>query len=264
MNLSIYRDEKGTLHSLDPRTKLLGLTLFFVMCMTFNDPLYMGGIAAAAFCVAVSSRAGRALWALRYMIALLFVFSLALWPFFVKGPAEIWRWKALCVSRESLLYAVAMGLRLSTFVIAGTTLLATTRNEEITNGLIKMGLPYPFAFALSTALRLVPTFVGAGVTIIQAQVSRGLDLESKNILARFKKFIPLAVPMFITSIRYTNLLSMALESRGFAPDRPRTLFHEPEMGTRDWVVLAILFFFTAGSLFIRLFLGMGVIMAGRL
>src|SRR4030065_176332 len=52
--------------------------------------------------------------------------------------------------------------------------LSTTRNEELTNGLIRMGLPYPIAFALSTALRLVPTFAGAGATIVQGQVSRGL------------------------------------------------------------------------------------------
>ena len=76
---------------------------------------------------------------------------------------------------------MAMGLRLATFVAMGFIFLTTTRNEELTNGLIRMGLPYPVAFALSTALRLVPTFAGAGATIVQAQISRGLDLESGSI-----------------------------------------------------------------------------------
>jgi len=44
-----------------------------------------------------------------------------------------------------------------------------------------LSFTYPVAFALSTALRLVPTFVGAGATIIQAQRSRGLDLDKGNI-----------------------------------------------------------------------------------
>ena len=121
-----------------------------------------------------------------------------------------------------------MGLRLATFVGTGLIFLSTTRNEELTNGLIRMGCPYPIAFALSTALRLVPTFAGAGATIIQAQVSRGLDLESGNIFSRVGKFIPQAVPLFIYAIRHTNLLAMALESKGFSPESKRTMYYEPQ------------------------------------
>ena len=76
------------------------------------------------------------------------------------------------------------GTAFSNICGTGLIFLSTTRNEELTNGLIRMGCPYPIAFALSTALRLVPTFAGAGATIIQAQVSRGLDLESGNIFSR--------------------------------------------------------------------------------
>jgi len=148
--------------------------------------------------------------------------------------------------------------------MAGLLFLATTRNEEITGGLIRLGLPYPVAFALSTALRLVPTFAGAGATIIQAQVSRGLDLEAKNLFTRIGKFIPLAVPMFITAIRYTNTLAMALESRGFRPDAPRSFFYEPQMGRRDWLVLLVLLILLELFLYLRLALGMGVVIAGRL
>ncbi|MCX7698815.1 MAG: energy-coupling factor transporter transmembrane protein EcfT, partial [Candidatus Goldbacteria bacterium] len=140
----------------------------------------------------------------------------------------------------------------------------TTRNEDITNGLIKMGLPYPVAFAISTALRLVPTFAGAGATIIQAQISRGLDLESKNIFKRFSKFIPLAVPMFITAIRYTNLLSMALESRGFSPSVSRTMYYEPVMKKSDWLVICLMVTVLLFFLYVRIFLKLGVIVEGRL
>ena len=78
-------------------------------------------------------------------------------------------------------------------------------------------MPYPAAFALSTALRLVPTFVGAGATIIQAQRSRGLDLDRGDLFRRVGHFIPQAVPLLIYALRYTNFLAMALECRGFDP-----------------------------------------------
>jgi len=226
--------------------------------------LYTSAVALGVFATAVSAKAHKALWKLRYILLLLILFSVLLWPFFTSGNTVLWSWKFLRLTKESLFYGIAMGFRLSTFVTAGLILLATTRNEEITNGLIKMKMPYPLAFAFSTALRLVPTFAGAGATIVQAQVSRGLDIESKNILSRFGKFIPLAVPMFISAIRYTNLLAMALESRGFSPNAPRTFYYEPKMAKKDWVILCFLIILLLVLLYMRLILGMGVIIQGRI
>jgi energy-coupling factor transport system permease protein len=264
MNLSLYRDEDTWLHRLDPRTKMVGVLIVFTLCLCFNHPFYVAGLTSGVFLIAVSSRSNPVLWNLRHILILLVLFSTVLWPFFIKGPTTIWTWKMLTVSRESLFYGIAMGLRLATFVMTGLIFLATTRNEEIANGLIRMGLPYPIAFALVTAIRLVPTFAGAGATIVQAQVSRGLDLESKNIFARLASFIPLAVPMFITAIRYTNLLAMALESRGFSPVTPRTFSHIPRMGKKDRCLLFLLSFLLAIALYLRLVCGLGVVISGRL
>jgi energy-coupling factor transport system permease protein len=264
MNVSLFEDRDTWLHRLDPRAKMIGTLVLFAITLSFNHPLFVAGVTAGILAVALSGRALPTLWKLRYILILLVVFSCVLWPFFSEGPTPLWSWKFLRVSRESLLFGIAMGLRLATFVMTGLLLLATTRNEDMTNGLIKMKLPYPVAFALSTALRLVPTFAGAGAAIVEAQVSRGLDLESKNPLTRFGKLIPLAIPMFISAIRYTNFLAMALESRGFTPDSARALYYEPAMRRTDWAFLAILFALLAVFLYLRLVLGAGVIMPGRM
>lgn len=184
--------------------------------------------------------------------------------FFCKGPTPLLSWGPLHVSRESLLYGIAMGLRLATFVATGLIFLSTTRNEEFTNGLIRMGLPYSIAFALSTSLRLVPTFAGVGATIVQAQVSRGLDLESGNIFSKIGKFIPQAVPLFIYAIRHTNMLAMALESKGFRPDAKRTLYYEPHMRRVDYGVIVLLVLMLSMLLYIRLGLHLGAIIPGRI
>ncbi|HOV90783.1 MAG TPA: energy-coupling factor transporter transmembrane component T [Syntrophorhabdaceae bacterium] len=264
MNLSIYEDKKTWLHSLDPRTKLIGVLIIFIISLCFNNPLYMVVISIGVFITALTAKAHKALWTLRYLLFLLVFFSLILWPFFTTGKTSLWTWGPLKVTKESLYYGIAMGMRLSTFVMAGLILLSTTKHEEMTNGLIKMKMPYPLAFAFSTALRLVPTFVGAGATIVQAQISRGLDLESRNILSRMGKFIPLAVPMFISAIRYTNLLSMALESKGFSPDKTRILYYEPRMQTKDWLIMILMIVVMLVCLYMRIFLNLGVIMPGRL
>ena len=81
--------------------------------------------------------------------------------------------------------------------------------------MIRLGMPYRVGFAISTSIRLVPTITSSTMTISQAQRSRGLDLDSGNLIARFRKFLPLLVPVFISAIRTTNIFAMALESKGF-------------------------------------------------
>ena len=264
MNIFLYLDKDTWIHRLDPRTKIIGVLIAFTICLCFNHPLYMAAISLGVTLTAISARALQNFWRLRFILILLFLFSTVMWPFFVKGPTLLWSWGWLQVSRESLLYGIAMGLRLATFVGTGLIFLSTTRNEELTNGLIRMGCPYPIAFALSTALRLVPTFAGAGATIIQAQVSRGLDLESGNIFSRIGKFIPQAVPLFIYAIRHTNLLAMALESKGFSPESKRTMFYEPEMHGIDYMVLVLLILILGLFLYLRLGVHLGAIIPGRL
>jgi len=224
----------------------------------------MGAISLGITLIAISAKALKNFWRLRFILILLILFSTMMWPLFVKGPTPLWSLGPLHVSQESLLYGIAMGLRLATFVGAGLIFLSTTRNEELTNGLIRMGIPYPVAFALSTALRLVPTFAGAGATIVQAQMSRGLDLESGPIFSRIAKFIPQAVPLFVYAIRHTNLLAMALESKGFSPESPRTLYYEPQMRKIDYAVLVLLAGILAALIYLRLGLGFGVVMPGRM
>lgn len=264
MNIFLYLDKETWIHHLDPRTKIIGSLILFAICLCFNDPVYMAGISIGILVIAVSAKALLNFWRLRFILVLLVLFSALLWPFFVRGPTLLWTWGPLHLSRESILYGIAVGLRLAAFVGTGLVLLSTTRNEELTNGLILMGLPYPVAFALSTSFRLIPTFAGAGATIIQAQVSRGLDLESGSIFSRIGKFIPQAVPLFFYAIRHTNYLAMALESRGFSPGSKRTLYNEPHMSRIDYAVIGILTFILIAALYVRIGLHLGVVMRGRL
>jgi energy-coupling factor transport system permease protein len=130
-------------------------------------------------------------------------------------------------------------------------LLSTTRNEELVLGMIKLGLPYRVGFAISTSLRMVPTISQSIYTISQAQRSRGLDLESGNILERIRKFIPLLIPVFISTIRGTNIFGMALESKGFGARDDRTFYLSMQMGMRDFITLAFSALVVIASLIIN-------------
>jgi energy-coupling factor transport system permease protein len=97
--------------------------------------------------------------------------AIAVWTLVGRGPTPLVLW----MTREGLAAGVVAALRIDLFLLAGVLFLSVTRNEESVAGLRRLGLPYPFCFALSTALRLAPTLVGTGWAVKEAQRARGLD-----------------------------------------------------------------------------------------
>jgi energy-coupling factor transport system permease protein len=227
--------------------------------LSFNHPLYLSVLLSVTLLIGYIGKILSNLRRIWVILLLLFTFSTLLWPLFLKGETLIFRYRFLAVSRESLLYGLGMGLRLSMMVISGMIFLSCTRVEEFTAGLQKFGVPFPVSFALSTAFRLLPTFLSTTSTIISAQKSRGLDLDSGGVFKRLKKHIPLIIPILVYGIRKTELLAMALEAKGFGSPTRRASFLTLKMGFYDIVVLLFLIGLNAFCIYLRT-QGFGVVL----
>lgn len=241
MEIYLYLDKNSLFHRLHPITKIFSLILLFTAAMVFNHPLYVLALAVFVILIGGLSRSLSNLRRIRILLILLLIFCTVLWPLFLKGSGlPLWERGPLSIYKESLLYAVAMGLRLDMMLICGMIFLSCTRIEEFTAGLNKLGIPFSMSFALSLAFRLVPTFAATTSTVIQAQKSRGLDLESGWILSRIKKHVPLLIPIFIYAIRNADLLAMALESKSFGLRKKRTYYREFQVTSADYITIAFL------------------------
>jgi energy-coupling factor transport system permease protein len=235
MNLFLYLDADSPVHRLDPRTKLLLLLESFVAAVLFVKP---GPLLALLLVLLLYGAVGRALGNLRRIWLLLLsiaAFSTASWAVFGGGSTPlVWR-----VTVESLTFGLAAAVKIDSMIIAGLIFLSTTRTEEMVLGLIRLRVPFQAAFAFSLAVRMVPTIIGTAVTVAEAQRSRGLDTEGGGPLRRFKSYVPLLVPIFLTTLRYTDQLARALESRGFGARQQRTSLLEIGFHPRDAVALAL-------------------------
>jgi energy-coupling factor transport system permease protein len=238
--VELYLDYNSRLHRLDPRVKTFGLLVVFALALTFNHPAYVAVFAIGILAMATLGRCLINLWRLRAIFLVLFVFSALLWSLMLRGPTEIARLGPLVVSRESLLYGLAVGIRLDAMVAAGLVFLSTTKVEEFTAALRRLGLPFPVSFAFSLAFRFVPTFADSAYTIIQAQKSRGLDLESGGLFSRLRRHVPLLIPAIVCGVRNTDLLAMALESRGFGRASKRSEYLEVRMRWTDLLIAVML------------------------
>lgn len=238
---------------LTPTTKLLSLIIFLVLTLTFNHPLYLLPIFLTSLLLALCSKKTiKKIYQARLLLFILFVSSAILWNLTLQEGTLLYRWGAIKIHKESLLYGIGMGLRLTAISMAGIIFVSMTKQEEISFSLHQLGFPYSFSFAISMAFRLVPTFRNAVITVIEAQKSRGLDLENGNIFIRLKRHIPLIVPIFLSSIRNTDRLSMVIEAKGFSPKNKRTFYISSSTAFKDLIVLGLLFLILFFCLALRL------------
>jgi len=240
MDAELYIDQNTLLHRLDPRTKIIICLVSIIDILLFTNPLWM--LPAVIFILVriVISRAYINLYKIRMILIFLAIFTLILWNFFQKGTTPLF----LFITVESLQFSIARALLILSMIAEGMILISTTRTEELVLGLVHLGLPYRVGFAFSTALRLVPTIASGMQTIDQAQRSRGLDLGQGNIIQRMRNFIPMVIPVFVTTLRNTNTFGMALESKGFGAKEKRTSFLELHLTWFDYFMLAFYLLFT--------------------
>lgn len=231
----IYIEGDTFLHRMDPRPKLLLLVAILLLAVAGSHPLFELPIVLGAFGGVFAARAASALRRVRVLLVVVSLFSLVSWSFFAQGTTPFLG----PVEWEAFLFGVGTGMKLVAMIASSVCFLATTKNEAIAAAFIRLGVPFSPAFAFSTALRLVPTFIGAGATIVQAQRSRGLDVESGNVIQRMRKQIPLLIPVFASAIRNTNQMAMALESKGFGAQAKRTYYLALQMRPADWVAFAL-------------------------
>lgn len=236
----LYLRNDTLLHRLHPATKIAGLILLLVATVAFVSPVEQLAVLGFVLLMVYVSRSAKNLKRILPLVITVMLFSCITWSLFKRVGAPFWAFGPFALSRESIGYGVAMGLRLDAMLISGMVFVSCTKVEEFAFGLRALGLPFPVSFALSLAFRLVPLFFTRITIIVQAQQSRGLDLQTGNVLQRARKYVPLLVPIFVYAIRDTDLLSMALESKGFGMGGQRTEYQKFRVAWYDYSILVSL------------------------
>jgi energy-coupling factor transport system permease protein len=259
----LYSEKDTFVHRMSPQAKLGAMLISFVLPVTFNHPAYMTAIAGVTLIYAAAARAWDVLFQFRKLLLILLIVSWVLWSLLLREGPPLFRLGPLSVSSLSLLYAVAMALRVTTYVAMGLIFLSATSIEELTAGLRSLGLPYRLGFALSTSFRLVPTFIDTTRSVSEAQRARGLSLEEGGVLSRARRHLPLLIPILASCIRRAGAMAMALEARGFGARGARTSYRTSIIAKGDWAVLAGLAIAAAATILLRV-TGHGVLLTGRL
>ncbi len=219
------------IHRLDPRVKIILSLLFIVDLFIISN--FTGYVVAAAFIlfiIAVAKLSPKYIYKGLKPIFILLIITALLNMFMTKSGNVVFSWGFIKIYDEGIRIAVFMALRLI-FLIAGTSILTLTTSpieltdgiERLLNPMKKIGVPaHELAMMMTIALRFIPTLMDETDKIMKAQMARGADFDTGNIIAKAKSLIPLLVPLFISSFRRADELAMAMEARCYRGGEGRT------------------------------------------
>ena len=249
ITLGQYYPVESPVHRLDPRIKLLLTIAFIVAVFLAKDFLAYGLLLGFVILAARLARVPlkmllKGLKPLRVILILTFFLNL----FFTSGETvwvEIW---IIRITKEAFLQALFFSLRL-VFLVAGTSLLTLTTSpvaladglEILLTPLKKIHFPaHELAMMMTIALRFIPTLLEETDKIKKAQMARGADFESGNLIARAKAMVPLLVPLFVSAFRRAGDLAMAMESRCYHGGEGRTRLRVLKITRSDWIACAVM------------------------
>ncbi|MFO8017173.1 MAG: energy-coupling factor transporter transmembrane component T [Promethearchaeia archaeon] len=132
--------------------------------------------------------------------------------------------------------AIAMIIRITIMISAFSIFFLTVHPNDLALSLISMGMPYEFAFSFSLSFRFVPTIARETQNIMDAQQSRGYEMQKKGLINQIKNLFPLLIPLIVCSIKRAFKVAEALESRSFGSQKERTFYYRIDFTTKDWVL----------------------------
>lgn len=242
-----YYPADSFVHKLDPRFKILAVLAYIIAA--FFVKTYIGLFVLLAFLtVAVAaSRIPlkvllRGLKSIYVLLGITFVFNALL----SGGQTEYFRLWIFRLTREGLVRAVFMALRLIMLITGASLLTLTTAPIALTDGMERLLSPFAklhfpaheVAMMMTIALRFIPTLMEEADRIMKAQSARGASFDEGGLIKRAKSVIPLLVPLFVSAFRRAEELAMAMEVRCYHGGEGRTRLHVLRFTRRDAIGLA--------------------------
>lgn len=249
ITLGQYYPSQSPIHLLDPRVKLMSTINFIVVLFVASSFVEYAIIAIVLYGIIRASGIPlkfvmRGLRALAYII----IFTMILNVLFAPGETVLLQFFGITITREAVLLATQMAVRLIMLLITSSVLTLTTSPISLTGAiesllgpLKKINIPvHEIAMMMTIALRFIPTLLEEMDKITKAQTARGAGFDTGSISNRVKNLIPLLIPLFVSAFRRADELATAMEARCYRGDINRTKMVEPAYTKADALAMCFM------------------------
>ena len=259
MNVLAFMNLDTPIHRLSPLTKLFMLAcLWTVSLLSFNLVVLLAVIAG---CLVLWVLARIPLSGFKTVLGVLagvsVLFILFNGFFFFGGETVLFQIGRWAFTLEGAIFGLAVSVKVGSVVAAVPILTMTTPVSQLMAALATLKLPYKFIFALGTAMRFVPLVQETYEEIRDAQRLRAHDVAEMKLWHKVTRgYLPIIVPLFLTLLRKSQDMDVAIESRAFGAPVKRTYVESTGLQATDYLYLVAIILFCGGLLATATLLGL--------
>lgn len=242
-----YTESDAVMWKIDPRIKLLWVCVTIALSVMFRSPIPVLLVCLQTFVISqmwgfpVFKQIKQHKGVFMFLVVFVGLLNL-LFTGYVGGNVVLsipLGFASISFTDAGLLYTITVTIRLVTIFIIILLLTATTKMAHLTRSLELLGLPYRLCFLFSLTWRLIPVIAEGLEVTIDAQRTRGFEMDSGSLRKKIQGFARVIKPTFLLLGNSVNDMTLAFISKGVDLEaKKRTSIWEPHMTHRDWKLFA--------------------------
>ena len=248
-NLFNYIDRPSPIHRLTGACKLVCLLLWSVAAMTsFYTPLLaVLTVAALILFRTAKLRVKDISFTLGAMIVYVILNNVLIYLFSPGHGAQLYGSRTVLLTlpgrysltAEQLFYHLNVVLKNACTIPIVLLFVCTTNPSEFAASLNRIGVSYRISYAVALTLRYIPDIQREYHDISLAQQARGVEMSKKaSLIHRLKAASTILIPLVLSSLDRIEVISNAMELRGFGKGKKRTWYAGRDFTRADWLSMA--------------------------
>ena len=234
INIFNYIDRPSPIHRLTGATKLVCLILWSLGAMTTYDTRLLAVLPLVS--LALFRMSGIKLSDVSFMLGFTAVFmvmnNVLVFVFSPQHGTEIYGTAHIllgsgryALTQEQLFYHLNLFLKYLSTIPVVLLFVCTTDPSEFAASLNRIGVKYSVAYAVALAMRYIPDIQREYTDISRAQQARGIEMSKKeSLVKRLRSASAILIPLILSSMDRIEIISNAMELRGFGKQKKRTWY----------------------------------------
>lgn len=221
-----YVDADSLLHRLDPRTKFMFFLVMAVLTSVIKSGVALLFLMVFFVVMWCTCRIQKYILVLLGKLKVLLLFIFLLWlilglferPVVEGGPVFFettfpfvgGQTVDFCFDWYDFYKGAVYSLRIFLMIASFYTVLLTTNFSEIILGLQKWRISYAIAFGIGLVFQIIPMIITELNAIMEAQSSRGLEIEDCGWATKIKNYVTFSLPLLFRVISKGQAISLAM------------------------------------------------------
>lgn len=157
------------------------------------------------------------------------------------------------ITWETIFYALTLSLKYISILPITLLFVFTTHPSRFASSLNRIGISYKVTYAINIAFRYIPDVREELINIMHAQEARGVAFKKgdASLGKRLKNFVTILIPLLISSLNRIEVVSNAMQLRGFGYEKKRTWYNRRNLSVYDVIFILLSGALVVGGIYLK-------------